>query len=99
LEIAGGRAHAEPSRRRTRPDSRLEHARGRTWEVHFIHRYDIEPDADGSRIVYTETVQRANYRPYWLHPLISPIFRPYVKRADRKQLTNLARLAEERSAG
>jgi hypothetical protein len=79
-------------------DSRLERVRGRTWEVHFIHRYDIEPDPDGSRIVYTETAHRANYRPYWLHPLISPIFRPYVNRADRKQLTNLARLAEERSA-
>jgi hypothetical protein len=33
-------------------DSRLERTRGRTWEVHFIHRYDIDPDADGSRIVY-----------------------------------------------
>jgi hypothetical protein len=49
--------------------------------------------------VYAETAQRANYRPYWLHPLISPIIRPYVNRADRKQLTNLARLAKERSAG
>jgi len=80
-------------------DSRLERTRGRTWEVHFIHRYDVEPDGNGSRIVYTETVERANYQPYWLHPLIRPIFRPYVMRADRKQLTNLARLAEERLTG
>jgi hypothetical protein len=49
--------------------------------------------------VYTEAAQRANYRPYWLHPLIRPIFRPYMNRAGRKQLRNLARLAEERSAG
>jgi hypothetical protein len=80
-------------------DSRLERRRGRTWEVHFSHRYDIEPEGDGSRIVYTETAERANYVPYWLHPLIRPIFRPYVNRADRKQLQNLARLAEERSTG
>jgi polyketide cyclase/dehydrase/lipid transport protein len=78
-------------------DARLERRRGRTWEVHFVHRYDIEPEGDGSRIVYTETAERANYVPYWLHPLIRPIFRPYVNRADRKQLSNLARLAEERS--
>jgi hypothetical protein len=80
-------------------DSRLERTRGQPWEVHFIHRYDIERDGSGSLITYTETAQRANYRPYWLHPLIRPVFRPYVKRADRKQLTNLARLAEEREAG
>jgi hypothetical protein len=78
--------------------TRVERIPGRTWEVHFIHRYNIDPDADGSRIVHTETAQRANYRPYRLHPLISPIFRPYVNRADHKQLTNLARLAED-SAG
>ena len=57
-------------------DSRLERRRGRTWEVHFSHRYDIEPEGDGSRIVYPETAERANYVPYWLHPLIRPIFRP-----------------------
>ncbi len=52
---------------------------------------------DGSRIVYTETVERVNYVPYWLKPGIRTIFRPWVNRADRKQLRNLARLAEERS--
>jgi hypothetical protein len=49
--------------------------------------------------VYTETVERANYTPYWLNSLVRPIFRPLVNRADRKQLQNLARLAEERSNG
>jgi len=47
--------------------------------------------------VYTETVERVNYVPYWLKPGIRTIFRPWVDRADRKQLRNLARLAEERS--
>jgi len=62
-------------------------------------RYDVEPDGAGTKIVYTETVERANYTPYWLNALVRPIFRPLVNRADRKQLQNLARLAEERSAG
>jgi len=40
-----------------------------------------------------------NYLPYWLKPGIRILFRPLVNSADRKQLRNLARLAEERSAG
>jgi hypothetical protein len=59
--------------------------------------FHIEPDGTGSRIVYTETIERVNYLPYWLKPGIRTIFRPWVNRADRKQLRNLARLAEERS--
>jgi hypothetical protein len=39
-----------------------------------------------------------NYVPHWLRPWFRPIFRPLVNRADRKQLENLARLAEERSS-
>jgi hypothetical protein len=38
-----------------------------------------------------------NYVPYWLKPGIRTIFQPWVNRADRKQLRNLARLAEDRS--
>jgi hypothetical protein len=40
-----------------------------------------------------------NYVPYWLQPVIRSVFRAYVNRADREQLVNLARLAEERAAG
>jgi hypothetical protein len=79
-------------------DSRMERKSAETWEAHFSHRYDIRPDGDGSRIVYTETVERVNYVPYWLKPGIRTIFRPWVNRADRKQLRNLARLAEDRSS-
>ena len=79
-------------------DATLERRRGRTWEAHFVHRYDIVPEDDGSRITYTETIDRVNYVPYWLSPIVRPIFRPLVNRADRKQLENLARLAEERSS-
>lgn len=78
-------------------DSRLDRKRGRAWEVHFSHRYDVEPEGDGSRIVYTETVERVNYVPYWLQPWMRPIFKIMVNRADVRQLSNLARLAEERS--
>lgn len=80
-------------------DARLERKGAETWEAHFSHRYDVQPEGSGSRIVYTDTVERVNYVPYWLKPWARPVFRIYVNRADRKQLQNLARLAEERSAG
>lgn len=78
-------------------DAHLDRTRGRPWDAHFSHRYDIAPEGDGSRITYTETVERVSYVPYWLQPWARPIFKAYVNRADRKQLANLARLAEERS--
>jgi hypothetical protein len=80
-------------------DARLERRRAKTWLVHFSHRYDMVPDGTGSRIVYSETAVRVNYVPYWLKPGIRTLSRPWVNRADRKQLRNLARLAEERSRG
>jgi hypothetical protein len=79
-------------------DAHLDRTRGRPWDAHFEHRYDVAPEGSGSRITYTETIARVNYVPYWLQPVIRSAFRVYVNRADRKQLSNLARLAEERSA-
>ena len=87
-----------PSRFVIETDATLERRSAPTWEAHFVHAYDITPEGTGSRIVYTETVERVNYLPYWLKPGIRTIFRPWVNRADRKQLRNLARLAEERSS-
>lgn len=78
-------------------DSQLDRKRGKPWDAHFIHRYDITPEGEGSRITYTETIERVSYVPYWLQPGVRSIFKVYVNRADRKQLENLARLAEERS--
>jgi hypothetical protein len=75
-------------------DAHLDRKRGRPWDAHFIHRYDVAPE--GSRITYTETIERVNYVPYWLKPGVRSVFKVYVNRADRKQLENLARLAEER---
>lgn len=79
-------------------DALLDRKHGRTWSAHFEHRYDIAPVPDGSTITYTETITRVNYVPYWLTWWARPIFRPLVNRADRKQLENLARLAEEHAA-
>lgn len=78
-------------------DSRLDRKHGRTWHAHFTHRYDVEATDEGSRITYTETISRVNYVPYWLRWWARGPFRVYVNRADRKQLANLARLAEERA--
>ena len=79
-------------------DAHLDRKRGKPWDAHFSHRYDVTPEGSGSRITYTETIERVNYVPYWLQPVIRSLFMVYVNRADRKQLANLARLAEERSS-
>jgi hypothetical protein len=78
-------------------DAHMDRNRGKPWNAHFVHRYDIEPDDTGSRIRYTELIERVNYVPYWLQPGIRSIFKVYINRADRKQLANLAALAEERA--
>ena len=78
-------------------ESRLDRKRGKPWQVEFIHRYDIEADGDGSRITYTDTTHRMNYVPYWLRPWSRPLARMAIRKGDTQQLTNLARLAEERA--
>ncbi|MGH2539362.1 MAG: SRPBCC family protein [Actinomycetota bacterium] len=86
-----------PSRFAIETDARLDRKRGKPWEVRFRHRYDIEENGDGSRIVYTDTTLRMNYVPYWLRPWMRPLTRAAIHKADTKQLGNLARLAEERA--
>ena len=78
-------------------DAHMDRKRGKPWDAHFVHRYDIEPDDAGSRITYTELIERVNYVPYWLQPGIRWLFKIYINRADRKQLANLAGLAAERA--
>lgn len=90
---------SRPSRFRIETDSHLDRKHGRDWDGHWIHRYDIEADGDGSRIVYTDTLERVNYVPYWLQWWLRPLTRREIHKADTKQLGNLARLAEERAAG
>jgi Polyketide cyclase / dehydrase and lipid transport len=76
-------------------DAHLDRKHSRPWDAHFEHRYDITPEGDGTTITYTETIQRVNYVPYWLAPVVRSLFKVLVNQADRKQLQNLARLAEE----
>ena len=78
-------------------DAHLDRKRGKPWDVRFRHRYDIEADGDGSRIVYTDTTLSMNYVPYWLQVWLRPISRSVIRKGDTKQLENLARLAEERA--
>ena len=79
-------------------EARLERKRGKPWEVQFIHQYDIAPEGKGSRITYTDTTHRMNYVPYWLKPWLRPLTRMAIRKGDTQQLTNLARLAEERAS-
>lgn len=90
-------AAERPGRFVIETDARLERKHGKPWEVHFEHRYDITPDGDGALITYTETISRVNYVPYWLAWWLRPLSRVIINSADRKQLANLARLAEERA--
>jgi hypothetical protein len=87
---------ARPSVFVIQTEARLERKRGKPWEVQFIHRYDISPEGDGSRITYTDITHRMNYVPYWLKPWLRPLTRMAIRKGDTQQLTNLARLAEER---
>jgi hypothetical protein len=38
-----------------------------------------------------------NYVPYWLQPWMRPISRMAIRKGDTSQLTNLARVSEERA--
>jgi hypothetical protein len=78
-------------------NARLTRKRRPDWIVRFAHRYEVKPEGDGSRIDYIGDVYPENYRPYWLHPLIRPLFRVVVKKVDMRTMENLARFAEERS--
>jgi hypothetical protein len=75
-------------------DSHLERKRRPIWEVRFVHRYDVQPEGDGSRISYTCNVYPVNYRPYWLHPLARPMTRSMVGKFVTKHMENLSALAE-----
>jgi hypothetical protein len=75
-------------------ESRLERRHRPTWHGRFAHRYTITSDGSGARVDYTCAVYPGNYRPYWLHPLCRPATRRMVQRAMRRNMENLARLAE-----
>jgi len=79
--------------------SRLDRRHRPAWQARFVHRYTVSPDGDGSRVGYTCEVYPQNYRPYWLHPLLRPATRRMVGRSVRRNMENLARMAEAVVAG
>jgi hypothetical protein len=64
------------------------------WRARFLHRYALEPEGTGTAVTYTCQVYPLNYRPFWLHPLVRPATARMVPRSIRKNMENLARLAE-----
>lgn len=88
---------AEPDAFGFETDSRLDRKHGAELLVHFVHRYDVEPAGDGSRIVYSARAQHASYVPYWLRPGMRAMTRWMVNRSMTRQLRLLAELAEERA--
>ena len=75
-------------------ESQLERKRRPIWEARFVHRYEIRADAGGSQITYRRDVHPQNYRPYWLHPVVRPLFKVIVEKAITRNLRNLALAAE-----
>lgn len=88
---------SRPTRFAFETDARLERKHRRSWEVHFSHRYDIAPEGEGSRIIYTDTISELNYVPYWLQAWFRPVARRLILSADTKQMQSLARYAEQRA--
>lgn len=64
------------------------------WHARFVHRYALEPEGAGTAVTYTCQVYPLNYRPFWLHPLFRPATGVMVPRMIRKNMENLARMAE-----
>ncbi len=75
-------------------DSRLARKHRPTWHARFVHRYTLTPDGSGTSVHYTCAVYPQNYRPYWLHPLVRPVTQRMVSRSIRRNMENLARMAQ-----
>jgi len=89
---------AVPNRFAFVTDAHLERKNRKTWDVRFVHRYEVQPEGAGSRIMYEARVYPVNYRPYWLHPLMRPVSKKMVSIFAGKHMANLARMAENRRA-
>jgi hypothetical protein len=75
-------------------ESTLERKHGKTWHARFGHRYALERSGAGAVVSYTCEVRPQNYVPYWLQPGMRAATRVMVQRAMRKNLANLAQMAE-----
>ena len=79
---------------RSSPRWPIERQHRPNWHARFANRYTITRDGNGSVLGYTCQVWPQNYVPFWLHPLMRPLTRVMVPRAIRKNMENLAALAE-----
>jgi hypothetical protein len=75
--------------------------RGATADWTNVHRYEIQPDGDGARVVYTARIARISALPGPLALLkvgaLAPVLTAFWARINRRTLGNLARVAEERA--
>lgn len=75
-------------------DSRLERKHRRALEARFRHRYVLSPAGDGTTISYSCEVWPQNYVPWWLRIDQRPMTKLMVQRSIRRNMANLATLAE-----
>ena len=84
-------------------EARLTTKKGRTSEWTSVERYDLEPAAEGSRIVSTSRVTRISELPGMVALFNVPVLRDLglkvSAKVSRRTVRNLARLAEEREGG
>jgi hypothetical protein len=84
-------------------EAHLRTKKGEVVDWTNISRYELVPQAEGSRIAYTFRVERISRLPGMLAmfkiPVVSAIARKAVEGFARRGVRNLARLAEQRSGG
>jgi hypothetical protein len=84
-------------------EARLTTKRGRISDWTNVLRYELEPEAKGSRIVSTSRITRISELPGMVALFNVPVLRELGLKASakvsRRTVRNLARLAEEREAG
>jgi hypothetical protein len=84
-------------------EARLTVKKGRTSDWTSVERYDLEPTAEGCRIVSTSRVTRISELPGMVTLFNVPVLRELglkvSAKVSRRTVRNLARLAEEREAG
>ena len=84
-------------------EARLTTKKGRTSDWTSVERYDLEPAAEGCRIVSTSRVTRISELPGMVAlfnvPLLRELGLKVSAKVSRRTVRNLARLAGEREAG
>jgi uncharacterized protein YndB with AHSA1/START domain len=84
-------------------EARLTTRKGIATDWTNVERYELEPTADGCRIVCTSRVTRISEMPGMLRIFNAPVLRALGLRVSakvsRRSVRNLAQLAEERTGG